>query len=1038
VSNAAEPQVGFNASAWALAHKPLVGFLMVLMLLAGVSAYRSLGRDEDPPFTMKVMVVRAYWPGADAKQTMLQLTDRLEKTVQSLRWLDVVQSYTKPGESTLFVLLRDDTPPKEVPDQWYQARKKIGDAANTLPSGTVGPFFNDEFDDVYGVIYALTSDGFSHRELRDYAEDLRADLLRVPGVGRVDLVGVQDEVLNIDFSARQMAGLGISPDLIASTLKSQNAVAASGIVETDNERIAVRVSGALDSVNAIENVSIRLGDRQVRLKDVANVTRGYEDPPAPSFRYDGQPAIGVAVSMKKGGNILELGKAVSKEMRRITPDLPAGVEAHLVANQPDVVEESVGQFTEALFEAIVIVLIVSFLSLGLRAGMVVAISIPLVLAITFVAMQVLDISLQRISLGALVIALGLLVDDAMIAVEMMVRKLEEGFDKVRAATFAYTSTAFPMLTGTLVSVVGFLPVGFAKSSAGEYCFTLFAVVAIALLVSWVVAVVFTPFIGTALLKEKPGAHEPPPGRIARWFRGVLLWALGHRKTVIAATAGAFVASIALFSLVEQQFFPASDRRELLVSLTLAQGASIEATQTQVDRLEKVLASDPDIEHWSFYVGNGAIRFYLPLNVQLENANFAQAVVVTKSFAIRDRVQARLEKALNDDFDTLMARVEPLALGPVVEWPLQYRVSGPSIDGVRRVSEQVADIMRANTSTRLVNFNWNELSKAVHIEINQDEARRLGLTSEQIARALNDAFSGRVVTQVRDATYLVDVRGRAQARDRGDLQSLRDLEVGIGNGRSVPLAQVARFEYGLEEARIWRRDRLPTITVQSDIAKGLQAATVDAQLEPALRDLEKTLPDGYRVEVSGTVGESAKGSDSIMAVVPVMVLVMLVILMIQLQSTQKLTMVMLTAPLGLIGISLALLSSHRPFGFVAMLGAFALTGMIIRNSVVLIAQIKDNEDAGMRRHEAIVEATMHRLRPILLTAVAAILGLIPIAGEVFWGPMAVAMMGGLLIATVLTLIFLPALYAAWYGERGTRDAARAVSNRSFLNIRLLNT
>jgi len=1035
MSNAAEPRIGFNASAWALAHKPLVGFLMVLMLLAGVNAYRSLGRDEDPPFTMKVMVVTAYWPGADAKETALQVTDRLEKTVQSLRWLDVVQSYTKPGESTLFVLLRDDTPPSAVPDQWYQARKKIADAKGSLPSGTVGPFFNDEFDDVYGVIYALTSDGFTHRELRDYAEDVRADLLRVPGVGRVDLIGVQDEVLNIDFSARQMAGLGISPDLIASTLKSQNAVAASGIVETANERIAVRVSGALDSTAAIENVSVRLGDRQVRLKDIASVKRGYEDPPSPSFRYDGQPAIGVAVAMKKGGNILELGKALENEMRRIEPTLPAGVEAHLVANQPDVVKESVGAFTEALFEAIVIVLVVSFLSLGLRAGMVVAISIPLVLAITFVAMQALDISLQRISLGALVIALCLLVDDAMIAVEMMVRKLEEGFDKVRAATFAYTSTAFPMLTGTLVSVVGFLPVGFAKSSAGEYCFTLFAVVAIALLVSWIVAVIFTPFIGTALLKEKPGAHEPKPGRIATAFRGVLLWALGHRKTVIAATAGAFVLSVVLFSLVEQQFFPASDRRELLVSLTLSQSASIEATQTQVERLEKALETDADVDHWSFYVGTGAVRFYLPLNVQLGNANFAQAVVVTKSFAVRDRVQARLEKLLGDQFDTLMARIEPLSLGPPVEWPIQYRVSGPSIDGVRRAAQQVADVVRANQNARLVNFNWNELSKSVHIEINQDEARRLGLTSEQIARALNDAYSGRVVTQVRDATYLVDVRGRAQERDRGDLQSLRDLEVGIGNGRSVPLAQVAKFEYGLEESIIWRRDRLPTITVQADLPKGIQAATVDAQLRPAIDALAKSLPDGYRIEVSGTVGESAKGSDSILAVVPVMVLAMLVILMLQLQSSQKLTLVMLTAPLGLIGVSLALLTSHRPFGFVAMLGTFALTGMIIRNSVVLIAQIKDNEDAGMPRHEAIVEATMHRLRPILLTAVAAIFGLIPIASEVFWGPMAVAMMGGLLIATVLTLIFLPALYAAWYS---TRDAVQRTSNRSFLRLRFFNT
>src|SRR5262245_34235335 len=1007
---------GFNASAWALAHKPLVGFLMVLMLLAGLQAYRGLGRDEDPPFTMKVMLVRALWPGASAEETARQLTDRLEKTVESLQWLDVVSSYTKPGDTTLFVALRDDAPPSVVEDQWYQVRKKLGDAANQLPAGTIGPFFNDDFGDVYGVIYALTSDGFTHRELRDYAEDIRAELLRVPNVGRVDLIGVQDEVLDIDFSTRRMAGLGIAPDLIAATLKSQNAVAASGVVETANERIAIRVSGALNSVEAVENVSLRVGDRTIRLKDVADVTRGYEDPPAPAFRWDGEPAIGIAVSMKDGANILQLGEALAEEMKRIAPELPAGVDVHLVANQPEVVEESVGHFTRSLFEAIVIVLAVSFLSLGLRAGMVVAISIPLVLAITFVFMEIFDINLQRISLGALVIALGLLVDDAMIAVEMMVRKLEEGFDKIRAATFAYTSTAFPMLTGTLVSVVGFLPVGFAKSGAGEYCFSLFAVVGIALLVSWVVAVVFTPFIGTALLKEQPAsAHaHGSEGRMAKRFRRALLAALGWRKTVIAATAAAFVVAVVLFGYVEQQFFPASDRRELLVSLTLSQSASIEATEQEVTRFEEILKQDPDVEHFSFYVGTGAVRFYLPLNVQLENANFAQAVVVTKSFAARDQVRDRLERVLNDDFDTLMARIEPLSLGPPVEWPIQYRVSGPSIDGVRHVAGEVADLVRANPNTRLVNFNWNELSKSVHIEINQDEARRLALTSEQVAGSLNQALSGRVVTQVRDGTYLVDVRGRADKHDRGDLQSLRDLEIGIGGGRSVPLAQLARFEYGLEESAIWRRDRLPTITVQSDLAKGIQAATVDAQLKPSLDKFIAALPPGYRIETSGTVGESAKGSDSIVAVVPVMVLIMLVILMIQLQSSQKLALVMLTAPLGIIGVTLALLGSGRPFGFVAMLGTFALTGMIIRNSVVLIAQIKENEDLGSPRHEAIVEATMHRLRPILLTAVAAILGLIPIAGEVFWGPMAVAMMGGLLIATVLTLIFLPALYAAWYG------------------------
>ncbi|HTU65790.1 MAG TPA: efflux RND transporter permease subunit [Steroidobacteraceae bacterium] len=1007
---------GFNLSAWALRHKPLVGFMMVVMLLAGFRAYDDLGRDEDPPFTIKTMVVRALWPGADANQTAKQLTDRLEKPLESLQYLDFVTSYTKPGEATIMVNLRDNTPPSAVPDQWYQVRKKLGDIRGQLPQGAIGPFFNDDFGDVYGVIYALTSDGFTYRELRDQAEYIRAELLRVPNVGKVDLIGVQDEVIYIDFSLRQMAGLGIDPDLVAATLASQNAVIASGTIETPGERIMVRVSGALDSVEKIENVAIRVGDRQVRLRDFARVTRGYKDPPSPQYRYNAEPAIGIGVSMAKGGNVLALGTSLEKELKRIESDLPVGIDVHRVANQPEVVEESVGHFTRGLFEAIGIVLIVSLISLGLRAGLVVAISIPLVLAIVFVFMQGFEISLQRISLGALIISLGLLVDDAMIAVEMMVKKMEEGWDKFRAATFAYTSTAFPMLTGTLVSVAGFLPVGFAKSSAGEYCFTLFAVVAIALLVSWVVAVIFTPYIGVAILKEQPaheGAHHEVDSPMAARFRKLLLQALANRGWVILGTAGAFVVAVILFGFVQQQFFPSSERPELVIDLRLQQNSSIYATQAQVEKLEKVLLADPDIVYHSFYVGSGAVRFYLPLNQQLENANFAQAIVLTKSYDVRDQVKKRLEKVLREDFDTLMTRVDPLSLGPPVDWPLQYRVSGPDVAGVRAIAESVAATMRANTNTRVVNFDWNEMTKSMRIAVDQEKARQLGISSEQVSKALSSALSGRTVTQFRDDIYLIDVQGRAEARDRGDLGRLRDLEIGIQGGNSVPLTQIATFEYGLEETIIWRRNRLPTITVQSKIAEGLQPATVNAQLDEPIEALVKKLPPGYRIEVGGAAGESAKGSASIMAVIPVMFLLMLFILMLQLHSTQKLLLVMLTAPLAIIGVTLALLLFNRPFGFVAMLGVFALVGMIIRNSVVLMAQIKENEDAGMARHAAIVDATMHRLRPILLTAAAAILGLIPIVREVFWGPMAVAMMGGLFIATVLTLIFLPALYASWY-------------------------
>ena len=1004
----------FNASAWALEHKSFVGFLMVLLSVAGLLSYDTLGRDEDPPFTIKVMVVRAVWPGATAEDTAREVTDRLEKALQSLQWIDYIASYSKPGEATLMVNLKDQTPPSAVPDQWYQVRKKIADIKQTLPQGTQGPFFTDEFGDVYAVIYAFTTDGFTYRELRDTVESARSELLRIPNVGKVDLIGVQNEVVYIDFSTRELAGRGISTDQLAESLRAQNAVNASGVLETSLDRVAVRVSGQFNSIENIEQLSISVNGRLVPLRDIAKVTRSYEDPPTPLFRFNGEPAIGLAVGMIKGGNILEVGKGIATTMHRVAKDLPVGIDPHLVANQPQVVQESVGHFSRALTEAVLIVLLVSFLSLGLRAGVVVAVCIPLVLAITFVAMGIEGISLQRISLGALVIALGLLVDDAMIAVEMMIRKLEEGLDRFKAATFAYTSTAFPMLTGTLVTVTGFLPVGFAKSGAGEYCFTLFAVVAIALIVSWLVAIIFIPYLGNFLLKERP-AHEAPhqEGRMTLLFRKKLQWALRRRRWVVGGTAALFFLSIAAFTLVEQQFFPAADRAELLVSLTLPHNGSIAGTQSEVERLEKILLKDPDIVSHSFYLGAGAIRFYLPLDVQLENANFAQAVVVTKSYEVRDRVRDRLQNALDEQFPAVLSRVEPLQLGPPVDWPIQYRVGGPDIGAVRAFSDQVSTALRSNPNTRTINFNWYDMGRSVLVTIDQEKARLVGMTSEEVAKSLNDVLSGRTVTQLRDDIYLIDVRGRAIDQDRKNLAALRALEIRLPNGNAAPLAQIANFSFGLEEPVVWRRDRLPTITVQSDIIPGIQAATVNQQLNSAIEKIRSSMPPGYRLEDGGAVEQSAKGQKSVLAVIPIMFILMLFILMVQLQSVQKLAMVMLTAPLGLIGVTLALLISHKPFGFVAMLGVFALTGMIIRNSVVLIAQIQTNEGAGMDRWNAIVDAAAHRLRPILLTAAAAVLGLIPIAGEVFWGPMAYAMMGGLLVATVLTLFFLPALYAMWY-------------------------
>ena len=930
----------FNASAWALEHKSFVGFLMVLLAVAGLLSFDHLGRDEDPPFTIKVMVVRAVWPGATAEDTAREVTDRLEKALQSLQWIDYISSYTKPGEATLMVNLKDQTPPSAVPDQWYQVRKKIADIRQTLPQGTQGPFFNDEFGDVYAVIYGFTTDGFTYRDLRDRVESVRSELLRVPNVGKVDLIGVQNEVVYVDFSTRELAGRGINTDQLAESLRAQNAVSASGILETSRDRVAVRVSGQLKTIENIEQLSISVHGRLVPLRDLAKVTRNYEDPPTSLFRYNGEPAIGLAVGMVKGGNILEVGKDIEATMHRVERDFPVGIDPHRVANQPEVVQESVGHFTRALTEAVVIVLLVSFASLGLRAGVVVAVCIPLVLAITFVAMRIEGISLQRISLGALVIALGLLVDDAMIAVEMMIRKLEEGFDRFRAATFAYTSTAFPMLTGTLVTVAGFLPVGFAKSGAGEYCFTLFAVVAIALLVSWLVAIVFIPYLGDLLLKERPAQEAPhQESRMTALFRKQLVWALRRRRWVVAGTAALFFVSLAAFTLVEQQFFPAADRAELLVSLTLPHNGSIAGTQDEVARLEKVLLDDPGIESHSFYVGAGAVRFYLPLDVQLENANYAQAVVVTKSYDVRDSVRDRLQKVLDEQFPAVLSRVEPLQLGPPVDWPIQYRVGGSAIGMVRALADQVSTALRSNANTRTINFNWYDMGRSVLVTVDQEKARLVGMTSEQVAKSLNDVLSGRTVTQLRDDIYLVDVRGRAVDLDRKDLGALRDLQIRLPNGNSVPLAQIASFSYGLEEPVVWRRDRLPTITVQADIVPGIQAATVNQQLADAMDKIRASMPPGYRLEDGGAVEQSAKGQRSVLAVIPVMFILMLLILMVQLQSAQKLAIVMLTAPLGLIGVTLALLLSHKPFGFVSMLGVFALTGMVIRNSVVLIAQIQ---------------------------------------------------------------------------------------------------
>jgi multidrug efflux pump subunit AcrB len=1005
----------FNLSRWALDHKSFVLYLMLVAAVAGLLQYGKLGREEDPPFTIKTMVVKTMWPGATTHETLQQVTDRVEKKLEELPGLDYLKSYTKPGESVVFVTLKDATRAADVPDLWYQARKKVGDIKQFLPQGVQGPFFNDEFGDTYSLIFALTSDGFTHRELRDHAERIRSELLTTPDTAKIDLIGVQDEKIFLEFSTQKLAALGLDISQLVQALRAQNAVEPSGTVDAGEERITIRVSGQFSSEESLKAVNFRLNGRTFRLTDIATVRRGYVDPEQPMFRFNGKPAIGLAVAMAKSGNVLHFGEHIKERLAKITTDLPVGIEAHLVADQPQVVEEAVGEFVKTLIEAIAIVLGVSFLSLGWRPGIVVAVAIPLVLAITFVAMKLLGISLQRISLGALIIGLGLLVDDAMIAVETMITKLESGADKITAATYAYTSTAFPMLTGTLVTIAGFIPVGFAASGAGEYCFTLFAVVGIALVASWIVAVLFTPLTGVFILPDRiKGSHSHEPGPFARLFRALLDRALRTKYAIIAGTTALFIASLGGMQLVQQQFFPSSDRPELLIDVTLPQDSSIHATQKVVDQIDKILKADPDVEHWSFYVGSGAIRFYLPLDQQLANDFFAQAVVVTKGFKVRAAVQQRLLEALKrTEFQHVLARISPLELGPPVGWPLKFRVSGPEPAKVREVAHGFAAVLAKTPHARNINFDWNEPSKVVRIEVDQDRARSLGISSQSLSETVNAVLSGSPVTQVRDSIYLVDIVARAVPAERAQLETLRSLMISTAGGRSVPLEQFATITYGLEPPLIWRRHRLPTVTVQAETSPGVEAATVVRELGEAIAAFKAKLPAGYDVVPGGTVEDSAKSEASIFAVFPVMLLVMVTILMVQLQSFQRLFMVLATAPLALIGVAAALLVSGSPMGFVAILGIVSLIGMVIRNSVILIDQIETEIGHGRPAWDAVIAATEHRLRPILLTAAAAILGMIPIAPTVFWGPMAYAVMGGLVVATLLTLVFLPALYVAWF-------------------------
>ncbi|WP_444436734.1 efflux RND transporter permease subunit [Pseudomonas sp. A6] len=1014
----------FNLSAWALQNRPIVLFLMLLLGIAGALSYTKLGQSEDPPFTFKAMVVKTNWPGATAEEVSRQVTERIEKKLMETGDYDRIVSFSRPGESQVTFVAREDFRSRDIPELWYQIRKKISDIRYTLPQGIQGPFFNDEFGTTFGNIYALSGKGFDYAVLKDYADRIQLQLQRIKDVGKVELVGLQDEKIWIDLSNTKLATLGLPLAAVQKALEEQNAVSATGFFETASDRVQLRVSGRFDSVEDIRQFPIRVGDRTFRIGDVAEVHRGFNDPPAPRMRFMGEDAIGIAVAMKDGGDILVLGKALENEFHRLQQNLPAGMELRKVSDQPAAVREGVGEFVRVLAEALVIVLLVSFFSLGLRTGLVVALSIPLVLAMTFVCMRYFDIGLHKISLGALVLALGLLVDDAIIAVEMMAVKMEQGYDRLKAASFAWTSTAFPMLTGTLVTAAGFLPIATAQSGTGEYTRSLFQVVTIALLVSWVAAVMFVPYLGAKLLPdlakrhaEKHGGsdkgHDPYSTGFYQHFRRLVEWCVRHNKTVIVLTLLAFVGSIAAFRLIPQQFFPPSVRLELLVDLKLAEGDSLAATAEQVKRLEKLLAEHPGIENYVAYVGTGSPRFYLPLDQQLPAASFAQFVVLAKDLKGREEVRQWLIQRMAEDFPTVRSRISRLENGPPVGYPVQFRVSGEHIPEVRALARKVAEKMRENPHVVNVHLDWEEPSKVIRLNLDQDRARALGVSTQDVSQFLQSSLTGSTVSYYREDNELIEILLRGDARERQDLSQLPSLAIPTNNGRSVALSQVATLEYGFEEGIIWRRNRLPTVTVRADIYDDSLPATLVKQISPTLDPIRAELPDGYLLDVGGTVEDSAKGQNSVNAGMPLFLVVVMTLLMIQLRSFSRMAMVFLTAPLGLIGVTLFLLVFQKPFGFVAMLGTIALAGMIMRNSVILVDQIEQDIAHGLDRRHAIIEATVRRFRPIVLTALAAVLAMIPLSRSAFFGPMAVAIMGGLIVATALTLLFLPALYAAWF-------------------------
>lgn len=1009
-----------NLSAWAVAHPTLILFLILMVAGAGAFAYAKLGRAEDPSFTIKTVVISAAWPGATAQEMQFQVADRIEKKLQELPWFDTVKTFSKPGIVLAQLEFKDSTPPAQVPWLFYLTRRKMADVKSDLPDGVIGPNVNDEYGDVDSVLYTLRAESTDYAQLKLVAESARQRLLKVPNVTKVTIYGTQEERIYVNFDHVKIANLGIGPQAILDSLAKQNAVVPAGIVQTDGPRIPLRVTGAFDGVATVENTPVASANGTiVRLGDVATVTRGYVDPPDLLLRQRGTPALALGVVMQKGANILTFGENIEAAMSEIMRATPVGFTYERVANQPKIVEDAVGDFMRSFIEALVIVLAVSFLSLGWRTGIVVALSVPLVLGLVFIIMLLIGLDLHRITLGALIIALGLMVDDAIISIEMMLVKMEQGVPRAEAAGWAWTSTAFPRLTGALVTAAGFLPIGFAVSSTGEYAGAIFSVVGIALLSSWLVAGMFTPYLGIKLLPNVKVHHDANPNAIYntpmyRRLRSAVRWCVDHRTWIVGATAAAFALAVFGFRYIPQQFFPTSERTELFVQLRMPEGSAIGATLAAAKKAEQLIAGDDDAATWTTYIGSGPPRFWLGLNPALPNEAYGEIVIVAKDIKARERLKNKIDGAVAKGVvPEARVRTDRFNFGPPVGFPIQFRVIGSDPLKVRALAYQVRDIVRANPDVLEPQLDWDGQMPSIKLVLDQDRTRALGLDPLTVSASLQAIVTGYPVTTVRDRTEKVVVVARAVASQRNDLGSIGDLTVLARNGVPVPVSQVAHIEQNHEDAISWRRNRDLAITVRSDVRDGVQAPDVSRRISADLEQLRTTLPTGYRLEMGGSIEESNKANVSLFAIFPVMIMAMLVILMVQLQSFSRLGLTLLTAPLGLIGATAGLLISGMPFGFVTLLGLIALGGMIIRNTVILVDQIEQDVAAGSTRREAIIEATVRRARPVVLTALAAILAMIPLSRSGFWGSMAVTIMGGLLVATALTILFLPALYALWF-------------------------